>query len=363
MAAGEYSDIHDKVVSSPFAALLLPLSGLWYAGAKLRRMAFDKGWRKSQELPVPVISVGNLAMGGTGKTPLVELIARKICGQGLTPAVISRGYGGSDPGPLLVKKRGGAIEVSEAEAGDEPIMLAAHLPDAVVVVGRDRFAAADLAIKECGANVILLDDGFQHFQMERDLDIVVLDTNRPPGWPFPAGYMRESVDELGRAGLIVLNKTDTGRYVDRWLNLCLKNAKKVPIIRCKHAPLSLRRVGSTEKEGLSRLRGNRVVAAAAIADFNGFVEALKGMGAIVAAQRRFGDHHAFTRSELEHIERTAAASAADMIVITAKDETKLGGFKPHMPMYVLEIEVEVIEGADILDNAILGALSAERFLK
>jgi tetraacyldisaccharide-1-P 4'-kinase len=175
--------------------------------------------------------------------------------------------------------------------------------------------------------------------------------------------MRESVDELGRAGLIVLNKTDTGRYVDRWLNLCLKNAKKVPIIRCKHAPLSLRRVGSTEKEGLSRLRGNRVVAAAAIADFNGFVEALKGMGAIVAAQRRFGDHHAFTRSELEHIERTAAASAADMIVITAKDETKLGGFKPHMPMYVLEIEIEVIEGADILDNAILGALSAERFLK
>lgn len=363
MVAGEYSNVHDRVVSSPFAAFLLPLAGLWYAGAKLRRMVYDKGWRKSQEMQVPVISVGNLVMGGSGKTPLVELIARKICEQGLTPAVISRGYGGREAGPLVVKKRAGEIEVAEGQVGDESMMLAAHLPDTVVVVGRDRFDAAELAINECGANVILLDDGFQHFQMERDLDIVVLDTARPPGWPFPAGHMRESADELRRAGLIILNKADTGRYVDRWLNLCLRYSKKTPIVRCKHAPLNLRRVGSDDKDDLSRLEGTRVVAAAGIADFDGFVDTLKRGGAVIAAQRRFGDHHVFSRPELEHIERTAAASSADMIVITAKDETKLGGFVSHIPMYVLDIEIEVIEGADVLDKAILSSLSSDRFIK
>jgi tetraacyldisaccharide 4'-kinase len=302
-------------------------------------------------------------MGGTGKTPLVELLARRIAKRGLTPAVVSRGYGGGETGPILVKRRGGAIEAASDQVGDEAVMLASHLPDAVVVVGRDRYVAASLGIEECGVNVVLLDDGFQHFQLERDLDIVVVDGGKPPGWIFPAGYMRESIAELARAGLIVINKADTGQYVDRWVNACIRYAKRAPIVRCKHAPLSLRRIGSGEKVNLARLQGSRVVAAAAIGDFAGFTETLREAGAVVAAQRSFGDHHVYTQPELRHLERTATAAAADMIVVTAKDETKMVGFKPHIPVYVLEIEIEILEGAELLDEAVLAALSQERFMK
>ena len=175
---------------------------------RLRALFYEIGIFRVKRLPLPVISVGNITMGGTGKTPTVILIARELMARGKRVAVLTRGYGGSLEGETRIVSDGEKLFLSPAEAGDEPCLLASSLPGLMVVMGSDRYRAGCLALKELSPDCFILDDGFQHQRLGRDLDILLLDGTAPfnNGWTLPAGFLREPISAVSRADLVILTR-------------------------------------------------------------------------------------------------------------------------------------------------------------
>ena len=229
------------------------------------------GLRRRERLPIPVVSIGNLTTGGTGKTPMTQMLCRRLTASGRRVAVLSRGHGGKGQGVRLVSDTHGNIARSAADAGDEPLLLAQALPGVPVLVGKDRRQSGREALRRFGLDALVLDDGLQYWQLARDLDIVLLDARRPfdNGWPLPRGLLREPARHLARAGIVVVTRADTLDALGR-AALTARAAAFAPaaeIFFARHTPIGLVPVGvfGAPVLPLDALQGRRVLAWSAIA--------------------------------------------------------------------------------------------------
>ncbi len=306
-----------------------------------RNRRFDRVAEKTTRVEVPVISVGNLTLGGTGKTPLVKWVARCLREEGVRVALVSRGYGSDDGGP-----------------NDEALELEQSLPDVPHLQNPDRVAAARIAIEELAAQVIVLDDGFQHRRIGRDLDIVLLDATAPFGYDhvFPRGALREPVGSLGRADIVCLTRADLATS-DQREAIRQRVVEAAPDAAwCESVTRPTRLIGVADgtandllEAPIETLRHARVVAFCGIGNPAAFRATLADLGADVAAFVEFADHHAYSRRDIEAIEQSAEENQAELIVCTQKDLVKVGvGWLGDRRLRAVAIEAEIRVGEDAL---------------
>ncbi|MGD8718928.1 MAG: tetraacyldisaccharide 4'-kinase [Candidatus Zixiibacteriota bacterium] len=330
--------------------LFMPLSWVWQGVGAFKRYLYRKHVFGAARLSRPVIGVGNLAMGGAGKTPFVIFLGQYLINYGVHVAVVSRGYGRETSGRVVVRRAGNVLQMGESRVGDEALMTARALPQATVIVDEDRAAAAEDAVDEMGAQIILLDDAFQHLKIKKDLNVLLVDARRPPGPVFPAGYYREGLAATRDADLVVFTKCREGDHRERWRRALRHAGSRAPHVEVQFSPAYLRPLNKDERMALANLEGAKVLAFGGIADFDHFAEDLAESGAVVARRRPFPDHHRFTHGELADAEGTALVAGCDFLVTTAKDEARLEGWRPSVLTYVLEQSVEIISGFDVLND-------------
>jgi tetraacyldisaccharide 4'-kinase len=319
------------------------LGSAFGALALLRVAAYRQGLLRATRLAGPVVSVGNLSMGGTGKTPVVARVAGILREAGEAVAVLSRGYGGSFRGEALVVSDGATVLAGAAEAGDEPVMLARALPGVVVAVGPRRDAVGRAVEARFGRRVHVLDDGFQHLRLERDLDLVCLDVRDLEDHPLPAGRLRERPSALARADLVLLTRIEAASEAAlRALEARLGPERTFRVAR--------RVAGWTTLDGAPAAPPARGFLLAAIARPERFERDVAGAGVVVLGRAFFRDHHRYHAGELAAAAAQARAAGAEAIVTTAKDAVRLEGASTlGLPVVVMAI------AADIADEARLRA--------
>lgn len=325
---------------------LCPFSRLYGLGLEVRRAWLRR--RPPQRLGVPVVSVGNLTVGGTGKTEAVALIAAWLAERGLRPAVLSRGYGRRSRERVLVVSRGEGPVVDVQAAGDEPYLLAQRLAGAAVVVGADRSASARLAREQLGCKSVVLDDGFQRRdQIHREADLVLLDATDPFGGGdlLPAGRLREPVAALREAGALLLTRCDQQdpaaliSDLRRWL-------PDKPIWRSRHAPSRLRDLATGTEAPLERLANSRVLAVSGIARPGAFVKTLESLHAEVTSHFAFRDHHWFGPADCRRLLAHATALQS-RIVTTTKDAVRLAAVAgAKLEGWILDVALEIYPSAE-----------------
>lgn len=328
--------------SLPFPARwFLRLASVPYGVAvRLRNTAFDRGWKQIHRVPVPVISIGNLTLGGTGKTPCVEYIASYLREQGRQVCLLSRGYKSSASG-----------------MNDEAMLLEENLPDVPHLQNPDRVAAALTAIEELEADVLVLDDGFQHRRLHRDLDVVLIDATHPPqrDWIFPGGTLREPViSGLNRVSVILLTRcdqisTDELNETKQWLRSHFAG----PIAESTHTPVELIRVDA-DPLPVSTLQGRTVGMVSGIGNPAAFRRTLDSLGATVAAEKVFPDHHGYTRDDVNGLNLWAESLPKDAwIATTQKDHVKLRISEfAGRPVVAVRIGLTVTSGENELHEVI-----------
>jgi tetraacyldisaccharide 4'-kinase len=350
--------------SAGAALLLAPLSAieLAFRGAVLARDTLHRaGLLRAARAGVPVISIGNLAVGGAGKTPAALAVAARLLARGRRVAVLSRGYGATRADARVVSD-GARVLLGAAEAGDEPALLARRLPGAAVLCGPRRAELARIATGALAADALLLDDGFQHRALFRDLDVVVLDAANPfgNGHLLPRGPNREPAAALGRAGLVWLSRVDQApaERVAALRDLARRTTGRPPV-ESRHAPVDLLDGALALRHGLATLRGARVLALSGLARPGGFRRTLEALGAEVALERAFPDHHRFATAELDEAHRAAAEAGCAFVVTTEKDAVRLAPAQAADPrLRVVRIEAEIVAGADALEAALDVVLAA-----
>jgi tetraacyldisaccharide 4'-kinase len=285
--------------------------------------------------------VGNLVVGGTGKTPVTKWIARVLAGAGLSPAVISRGYGGERKGPEAVVPGAGAARLY----GDEPVMLALEQPGVPVVVGRDRWKAGVEAAKNCGAKVLVADDAFQHRRLGRDLDIVVVDAARlfGNGRIFPGGPLREPVASLARADVVFLTRVAAaGEALAERRALLASLAPAAVFVETDIIPSRWRHFGP-DMEASGPPEGG-VFAFCGLANPGDFNRTLEEAGCLISGGRSYPDHHRYGRGDMESLARAADRSGAAAAVTTAKDAVRIESWPGRLPLLVLDVELKFVTG-------------------
>ncbi len=293
---------------------VLGLTDLMEGVNEIARTAYRLGLRRTHRAAVPVISVGNIAFGGTGKTPLVAALARALQTAGARPAILTRGYGRRSREPMVVRR---AEDAAWERVGDEPALLARELPGVPIVIDADRVRGAATAVRETGATHLILDDGFQHWRLVRDLDIVVVEASDPFGAKRPR---REHPDALARADAIVLSRAANLTEARAATAVLGAYAPNATFLATAFVARAVHRASTSEPP--EALSGARVFAMAAIGAPEGFVHTLGDIGAIVVGMRFFADHHRYVGREVEAVLAEAAAAGAT-VATTAKDAVKL----------------------------------------
>jgi tetraacyldisaccharide 4'-kinase len=311
--------------------------------------------KKPGRLPVRVISIGNLTLGGTGKTPAVIAVSREAKKRGLQPIILTRGYKGSAKGPCFVSKGEGPV-LSVIEAGDEPYMMAERLKGTPIVLGKDRYRSGLFALEDLLSGnksdqskiIFILDDGFQHIALHRDTDVLLIDSSKP-FWTeklFPEGRLREPAREILRADIIVLTKADI--VSSDSISECIENVKmhnpKALIYRASHKPVSLVKM-SGEEEDLEGLKESKAYIFSGIANPSYFKALITSNGAEIINFMEFNDHHVYTQSDIDKINLAASGLR---IITTEKDMVKLRQLKSTDDISALKIEFSVEE--EFYDN-------------
>lgn len=326
-----------------FYGLLSPLSVGYGVGSYFRLAAYSKGYVKRVRLPIPVVSVGNITCGGTGKTPMAIDVTRRLIAAGYKVGVLSRGYARKSKQKVTVVSDGkGEFAICE-EAGDEPLLIALSVPEAVVIVGSSRSETAALAIEKFGVDAIVLDDGFQHIRLERDLDVVLIDYNDDPenDMLLPAGRLREPLSALNRAKVVVITKVPPIPDEERMEKLkavIRKHAQRAEIAAVRFVPKRLRT--NSGAAPLEQLKGQRVVAFCGVARPEGFAATLNQLGCTVVQMKGFSDHHWYNPDELKMLEKLMRNSNASAVVTTEKDMVKIA---PHdrLNQHLVAVEIGV----------------------
>jgi tetraacyldisaccharide 4'-kinase len=290
-----------------------------------------------------VISIGNITVGGSGKTPLVEVTARAARELGERPAVVSRGYGRRSRGVQVVADSEG-IHLSPRVAGDEPYLLASRLPGTPVVVGENRYQAARVAAERCGATLIVLDDGFQHRTLAKDLEVLVLNARAPwgNGRLFPRGSLREPLAALRRAHVIILTNPHGPSDLDAVTDVIRRHGARAPVVTASYGVSGLRE-GRTGRQAMpGALAGRRVIAFAGLASPRGFAETVAGLGAEIEALVEFPDHYWYGPDDLRNLSEQAHRPGCAGLITTEKDWVRLHDLPPvEAPLWVLEVVMRI----------------------
>ncbi|MDD2850474.1 MAG: tetraacyldisaccharide 4'-kinase [Desulfuromonadaceae bacterium] len=338
------SGVRTGTADSLVLLLLAPLARLYSIVLQLRALMFTFGILKKRRLSRPVVSVGNLTVGGTGKTPVTAFIARYLLAQGLKVAVLSRGYGGALEGQTLIVSDGSTIMMSARECGDEPYLLATTVPGLIVVIGTDRYAAGLMALQQLEPDVFILDDGFQHQRLHRDLNILLLDFSHPfgSGLTIPAGLLREPSAAVRRADLVIFTRSPEGATISG-------TAQGTPACVSSHTIIDFLPLDEGAPVPLSRCLGHNMLAFAGIADPDSFFEGLRAKGLNLVHTINFPDHVTYTQEQYEQISRAMREKGAEFLVTTEKDGVKLMGFPQEWVGQTLLARLEItFEKPDIV---------------
>ena len=348
--------------TGPLRFVLTPLAWAYRGGLAVRELAYRRGWLARGRLPCPVVSLGNLTVGGTGKTPAVEMVARWLTDEGRRVVIVSRGYGRRPGAPVELVSDGGAPRLPAERAGDEPLLLARRLPGVAVVVGADRLRAGQWAVANLRPDVVLLDDGFQQRRLVKDVEIVCLDARAPwgPGGLFPRGTLREPRSALTRADLIIVTRADARRNLAGLFGEIRHHGGSAPCLAADYAVEGLEDLASGALHLASALAGRGVLAFAGIAAPERLSETLTAHGANVRDVVAFPDHHAYRPSDLDAVRRRARAMGASLLVTTEKDAVRLrppgttGAWAPSgqagealAPIWVLRVRLEPAGGPSL----------------
>jgi tetraacyldisaccharide 4'-kinase len=335
--------------------MLAPLSALYGMATRARLALYHQGAFSVERIEAPVISVGNVTAGGTGKTPLVAWLARAVALEGKRACILTRGYGRENPKARVLVSDGERVLAGARESGDEPLMLALMLKGvAAVVCDANRVEAARWAMKNLNSEVFILDDGFQHLRIARDLDIVTVDAMNPWGGKhlLPRGTLREPLAGLRRASCLVITRADQSTNLESLRADASRLSGGRPIF-LSHTKLSRVRplFSKTNHQAHSIHALTRPFAAfCAIGNPQAFFKQIEGSGITPAYTRAFSDHHVYTQSEIDRLSAEAQARGAQTLLTTAKDAVKLCSLDFQIPCYVLEIELAFDEEEGLLDQ-------------
>ena len=351
-------------------ALLFGLSKIFQVAVKIRRWLYNFRILRDKTLGVQVIAIGNLTVGGTGKTPVVEKFARELRDAGRNVAILSRGYR-SKPAPLhtrllnkillredqtppRVVSNGKSLLLDSEMAGDEPYMLASNLKDVVVLVDKDRVKSGRYAIEKFGCDTLLLDDGFQYWDLRgRRHDVVLIDRQQPFGNEhlLPRGTLREPPSHLARAHTIFITKSD-GKTAELRERIASLNSTAA-IIECIHQPLYFEDVFTGERKGLDLLEDKRVASLSGIAQPESFEQSLVKLGGELVYSKRFADHHRFTQQEILNAINRAKKRQAQIIVTTQKDAVRFTKIdRRDVPFYFMRVEIKIVAGANDFQDCV-----------
>ena len=324
---------------------LTPLSVLYGLGVGIRNGLYRRGVRRSFDVGAPVISVGNLTAGGTGKTPLVELIAARSASAGLRVCVLTRGYGRDSTGRLVISDHSNVLS-DVNEAGDEPFLLAENLRGrAAVICDKNRVAAAEWAIENLGAQLFVLDDAFQHQQIRRDANVLTLDATNAfgNGKLLPAGILREGIKEIARADCVVITRADESEELEGLRARIQEVAGDVPIFT---SSIKLAEVRSLDRQRPAEDITKQKIPLAAFCGIGNpasFLTLLRREGHELVHVRNYPDHHRYTQTDVKQLARDATARGAQALVTTTKDAVKLRALDFPLPCYVVGISIQIEE--------------------
>jgi tetraacyldisaccharide 4'-kinase len=350
--------------------ILYCLSKVFQVLVKTRRFLYNFRILRDSTLGVQVIAIGNLTVGGTGKTPVVEKFARELRDEGRNVAILSRGYRSKpvpvhrwflnklflrdDTTPPRVVSDGRSLLLDSEMAGDEPYMLASNLKDVVVLVDKDRVKSGRYAIEKFGCDTLLLDDGFQYWKLRgRRLDVVLIDRQQPFGNErlLPRGTLREPPSHLARASFIFITKSD-GNTAELRRRIAQVNPS-AGIIECIHHPLYLEDVFTGQRAGLELLQGTKVASLSGIAQPESFEQSLVKLRAELVYSKRFADHHRFTQQEILNAINRGKKRQAEAIITTQKDAVRFPKLdRRDLPIYFMRVEIKILSGANDFQDCV-----------
>ncbi|MGD9124566.1 MAG: tetraacyldisaccharide 4'-kinase [Desulfarculaceae bacterium] len=325
-------------------------------GVQFNNCAFDLGLKRVRCLPVPVVGVGNLSVGGTGKTPLTMAVVSSLQRLGLKAAIISRGYGGRAQRGVTWVSRGSGLLADAQTAGDEPVVMARRLP-VPVAVGPDRYQVGREVVAACGPMVLVGDDLFQHRRLHRDLDLVALDVSDPAGLGalLPRGKLREPEAALRRAKAVVLTHAGDQRLRHNARSWLRRFWGPGPVLSCRHKILGLTSDNGRRLEP-QEVRGRPVLAFCGLARPESFAQSLRALGLEILELVSFNDHHYFKPQELEDLMSRALKLGAQTLVCTEKDEVRLPPLPPGATLWVTRLALDFDGGEGALDDVLAWGL-------
>lgn len=338
-------------MSSISNVMLVPLDVLYRAITQTRLAAYDRGLLRVNKLPVPVISIGNLTTGGTGKTPLVEWVCRTLGRKQRRVCVLTRGYGRPNPNSRVIVSDGSTVLASSTEAGDEPFLLAQNLKGiAAVISDPNRSEAGNWAIDNLGAEVFVLDDGFQHLALARDLNIVTIDATDAWGGGrlLPAGRLREPRSGLSRADCVVVTRADQSTKLDTLESEIQRFIGARPLIRSEMIVKGISRMNSEMLQETITLP-KPAAAFCALGNPESFFELLRRSAINPVFTRTFRDHHHYTQADVDSLIQESKKAGAQSVITTAKDAVKLQQSKFELPCYVLNIEISIDDEDSLIE--------------
>jgi tetraacyldisaccharide 4'-kinase len=347
--------LHQKKAGILITFLLYPLSLLYGCAIQLRLFAYKRGLLKAKSLPAFVVSVGNITAGGTGKTPFVAMLSDWAAHKGFRTAILSRGYKGKTKRESLVVSDGKGQISSVYDAGDEPILLAKKLPSTPVLISKDRYATGDMALRLFKSELLLLDDGYQHLSLQRDLNVLLIDAKRQfgNGSLLPLGPLREFFEGIKRADLIVISRCSERDRGDGLIELLRETVPGKPVLHSSHLPDEVIFPYTGEAHPPQILEEKNVMAFAGIAHPDDFLEMITGLGAHVVAFTGYADHHSYGDRDFEALASWNRRSEVDFLLTTEKDwvriEETLGG---DLNIAVLTIKIELLEDGHVLLDTI-----------
>lgn len=336
---------------------------------KIRYFLYDKRLLKNSPLGCLVIVVGNITVGGTGKTPVVEKLAKTLQQNGRKVGIISRGYKSKNESlsrkilrfvtngavtPPKIVSDGKNVLLSSKLAGDEPYMLANNLPGVIVICDKNRVKAGYFAIKDFGCDTLVLDDGFQYLKLRGSLNICLVDSTNPFGNErlLPRGILREPLHRLSKADYILITKTKKIQQCEELHQTIRIHNSLAKIIYCKHTPRFLVDIKSEEEKNLDFIKEKKVAVFSGIAYPESFEGTIKEQGAEIIYAKRFLDHHRFSAGEIKTVFMEAFDTGAEMILTTEKDAVRLPKISPKIPLYYLRLEIDLLSNEEDFNSLV-----------
>ena len=331
---------------------LTPLSAVYSTGVRIRNRLYRRGILKSFDIGAPVISVGNLTTGGTGKTPLVDFIASRLAADGKRVCVLTRGYRRQSSGRVVVSDYD-QVRTDVSAAGDEALLLAERLRGrAAVIADANRVGAGRWAIENLQSNVFILDDAFQHQQIRRDLNILTVDATNPwgNGKLLPAGILREPIRELTRADCVVITRADESPLIDQLRPMIRQVSRESHVFTSQMKPSAARSLHEGSPAAESLINHTAPVAAfCGIGNPDSFFSLIARQGHVLSYTRAFADHLSYRQSDIDRFIKDATAHGAKSVITTAKDAVKVRSLHFDLPCYVIDIAIEIDSAPSFLE--------------